>query len=452
MRLETALAQGSKTTVDLRDPVANYHKMPMADVQKLMPNFPWPAYFTGLGLAPPAEVDVGQPEFFQTFDGLLASASVADWRAYLRWHLLHATAPYLSESFVNENFTFNGRVLTGAFELRDRWKRVLGTIDGQIGEDLGQLYVGEYFPPRAKARMLQLVGNLRAALRERLQQVEWMDDQTRAAAILKLDALGVKIGYPNKWRDYSTLRVDRGSYVLNVLRAQEFNVRRDLSKIGRPVDRAEWQMTPPTVNAYYDTSMNEIVFPAGVLQPPLFDPKADDALNYGAIGAVIGHEMTHGFDDSGRQFDAHGNLSDWWTPASAARFKALAAGIIRQFNAYVAIDDLHVNGELTQGENIADLGGVKIAYAALQKAQAGKPRVKIGGFTPEQRFFLSFAVAWRENIRPETLRLLTNTDPHSPPRFRTDGPLSNLPEFAQAFAVPEGAFMRRADADRVVIW
>ncbi len=452
LRLETALARGSKTNVDLRDPVANYHKMPVADVQKLTPHFGWPAYYTGLGLAAPAEIDVGQPEFFRTFDGLLAGAPVADWRTYLRWHLLHGTAAYLSESFVKENFAFYGHTLTGALEMRERWKRVLGTVDGQVGEDLGQLYVGEYFPPRAKARMLQLVGNLRAALRDRLQAVEWMDAPTRAAAIVKLDALGVKIGYPDKWRDYSALKLDRGSYVLNVLRAQEFNVRRDLNKVGHPVDRTEWQMTPPTVNAYYDASMNEIVFPAGVLQPPFFDTKADDALNYGAIGAVIGHEMTHGFDDQGRQFDAHGNLSDWWSPASAARFKELAAGIIRQFNAYVAIDDLHVNGELTQGENIADLGGVKIAYAALQKALAGKPRAKIGGFTPEQRFFLSFATVWRENIRDEEQRLLVNTDPHSPPRFRADGPLSNLPEFAQAFAIPEGAFMRRSDADRVVIW
>jgi predicted metalloendopeptidase len=432
--------------------VANYHKLPVAEVQQLMPHFSLPAYFAGLGVAEPAEIDLGQPDFFRGFDGLLAGTPVADWRAYLRWHLLHGAAPFLSDSFVRENFAFYGRTLAGTLALRDRWKRVLATVDGSIGEDLGQLYVAEYFPPRAKARMLQLVGNLRAALRDRLHAVEWMDAPTRAAAIRKLDALGVKVGYPDKWRDYGALRVDRGPYVLNVLRAQEFNVRRDLNKIGKPVDRAEWQMTPPTVNAYYDPNLNEIVFPAGILQPPLFDLKADDAVNYGGIGAVIGHEMTHGFDDQGRQFDPHGNLADWWSPASAARFKALAAGIVRQFGAYVAIDDLHVNGELTQGENIADLGGVKIAYAALQKALAGKPRPKIGGFTPEQRFFLSFATIWRENDRPEELRLLVNTDPHSPVRFRVNGPLSNLPEFAQAFNVPEGAPMRRADADRVVIW
>ena len=452
MRLETALAQASKTNVDLRDPVANYHKMPLAGARALTPHFDWPAYFAGLGVGVPPDIDLGQPDFFRAFDQLLAGTPAADWRTYLHWHLLHAAAPYLSESFVKENFAFYGRALTGTPELRERWKRVLNTVDGSIGEALGQLYVAEYFPPRAKARMLSLIGNLRASLRDRIAAVAWMDDATRAAAITKLDALGVKVGYPDKWKDYSKLEINRGPYVLNVFRAEEFNVRRDLLKIGHPVDRTEWQMTPPTVNAYYDPSMNEIVFPAGILQPPFFDPKADDAVNYGGIGAVIGHEMTHGFDDQGRQFDLHGNLADWWTPASAARFKALAAGIVRQFNGYVVEGDLHVNGELTQGENIADLGGVKIAYAALQKALAGKPRKKIGGFTPEQRFFLSFATVWRENIRPEALRLQVNTDPHSPPRFRGDGPLSNLPEFAQAFDVPEGAFMRRSDADRVVIW
>jgi predicted metalloendopeptidase len=452
MRLETALAQASKTNVDLRDPVANYHKLPLADVRLLTPAFDWSVYFAGLGLEAPPVVDVGQPDFFRAFNGLLVSTPVADWRVYLHWHLLHAAAPYLSASFVQENFSFYGRTLNGTLELRERWKRVLGTIDGSVGEALGQLYVAEYFPPQAKARMLKLIGNLRAALRDRIAAVTWMDAPTRAAALTKLDALGVKVGYPDKWRDYRQLRIDRGSYVLNVFRAQEFNVRRDLRKIGHPTDRTEWQMTPPTVNAYYDSSMNEIVFPAGILQPPFFDAKADDAVNYGGIGAIIGHEMTHGFDDQGRQFDLHGNLSDWWSPASATRFKALAAGIIAQFNAYQVEPDLHVNGELTQGENIADLGGVKIAYAALEKALAGKPRPKIGGFTPEQRFFLSFATIWRENDRPESLRLQVNTDPHSPPRFRADGPLSNLPEFARAFNVPEGAFMRRPDADRVVIW
>jgi predicted metalloendopeptidase len=452
MRLETALARGSKSNVDLRDPVANYHKMSPSAAQALTPHFSWRDYLAALRLPDSGDIDVGQPQFFQAFDAALSGAPLADWKAYLRWQYLHSAAPFLGDAFVREDFQFYGRTLTGTAELRERWKRVLSTVDGSIGEALGRLYVAEYFPPAAKRRTLRLVGNIRAALRDRLQNVEWMDAPTRAAAVAKLDALRVKIGYPDKWRDYGALRIDRGPYVLNVFRARAFEFRRDLAKIGRPVDRTEWQMTPPTVNAYYDSGMNEIVFPAGILQPPFFDAKADDALNYGAIGAVIGHEMTHGFDDQGRQFDARGNLADWWTPGSTARFKERAAGIVRQFSGYVAIDELHVNGDLTQGENIADLGGVKLAYAALQKALAGKPRAPIGGFSPEQRFFLSFASIWRENVRPEEQRLLVNSDPHSPPRFRVDGALSNLPEFARAFDVPEGAPMRRPAAERVVIW
>jgi predicted metalloendopeptidase len=452
MKLETALAQGSKKEVDLRDPVANYHKMPQADLQKLTPHFDWKAYFAGLGLTQAGEIDVGQPEFFGAFDAALSATPIADWQAYLRWHLIHAAAPYLNAAVVNENFDFFGRKLTGREQLRDRWKRVLETVDDGVGEALGQLYVAGYFPPESKTRMLRLVGNLRAALRDRIQTLEWMDEPTRAAALKKLDAFGVKIGYPDKWIDYSTLTVDRGPFVLNVFRADEFNFRRNLAKIGRPVDRGEWDMTPPTVNAYYSPNMNEIVFPAGILQPPFFDAQADDAVNYGGIGAVIGHEMTHGFDDEGRQFDAQGNLSDWWSPASAARFKERSQAIVKQFGTYVAIDDLHINGELTQGENIADLGGVKLGYAALQKALAGQPRAAIQGYTPEQRFFLSWATVWHESVRPEAARLQVNTDPHSPARFRVNGPLSNLAEFAAAFDVPEGAPMRRPAGERVTIW
>jgi predicted metalloendopeptidase len=452
MALETALAQGSKKRVDLRDPVANYHKMPQADLQTLTPHFDWNAYFAGVGLAQPGDIDVGQPEFFSAFDAALCATPVADWRAYLRWHLIHAEAPYLSAVFVNENFDFYGHKLTGRQQLRDRWKRVLDTVDGSIGEALGQLYVAGCFPPESKTRMLKLVGNLRAALRDRIQTVEWMDEPTRAAALKKLDAFGVKIGYPDKWIDYSRLAVDRGPFVLNVLRADEFNFQRELAKIGKPMDRTEWDMTPPTVNAYYNPTMNEIVFPAGILQPPFFDAHADDAVNYGGIGAVIGHEMTHGFDDEGRQYDAQGNLTDWWSPDSAARFKERSQAIINQFNAYVPIDDLHINGELTQGENIADLGGVKIAYSALQKALAGQPRTAVLGYTPQQRFFLSWATVWHESMRPEAARLQVNTDPHSAPQFRVNGPLSNLAEFAAAFDVPEGALMRRPPAARVLIW
>ncbi|HVU35948.1 MAG TPA: M13 family metallopeptidase [Opitutaceae bacterium] len=452
MQLETVLARGSKARVDLRDPVANYHKLPIAEIQKLTPQWNWNEYFRAIGLADPGAVDIGQPEFFQVLAQQLTQTPVAAWRAYLRWHLLHGSARFLSTPFVNENFAFYGTTLTGTPKLLERWKRVLSTIDGGIGEALGQLYVQRYFPPASKARVLKLVDDLRAALHDRLETISWMDEPTRKAALHKLDAFGVKIGYPDKWIDYSKLTIDRGSYLMNVFRASTFDFNRDLAKIGKPVDRTEWGMTPPTVNAYYNPTMNEIVFPAGILQPPFFDAKADDAANYGAIGTVIGHEMTHGFDDEGRQFDAQGNLTDWWTPESAARFKKLAAGIVQQFNGYKPFADMHVNGELTQGENIADLGGVKIAYAAFEKAMAGKPRTTIGGFTPEQRFFLSYANEWRSNIRPEQERLYLTTDPHSPARYRVDGPLSNLDQFAQAFHVPEGAPMRRPKSEQVVIW
>ncbi len=452
MKVETELAKGAKTRVALRDPVANYHKMPQADLQKLTPHFDWASYFSAIGVAAPGEIDVGQPEYLQTFDATLAAQPVPEWQAYLRWHLLHTAAPYLSSAFVNENFEFYGRSLTGAKELRERWKRVLDSVDASVGEALGQLYVAENFPPESKARMLKLVENLREALHDRIETLEWMDAPTREKALAKLAAFGVKIGYPDKWIDYSKLQVDRGAYVLNVLRAREFNAQRELAKIGQPVDRSEWGMTPPTVNAYYNPTMNEIVFPAGILQPPFFDAKADDAVNYGGIGAVIGHEMTHGFDDQGRQFAADGSLTDWWTPESAKRFTERAAGIVKQFSGYTPIDDQHINGELTQGENIADLGGLKIAFAAMQKALAGQPKQEVGGFTAEQRFFLSWATVWHQNIRDEALRLQVNTDPHSPAKFRVNGPLSNLAEFYHAFDVPAGAPMRRAAEERVTIW
>jgi putative endopeptidase len=452
MRLETALAKGSKPAADLRDPVANYHKMPLADVEKLTPHFGWDAYLAGMGLPAPDAIDIGQPEFDQALDAQLAATPVADWKAYFKWHLVHGNARYLSSPFVDENFAFYGTTLSGTPKMRERWKRIVGMVDEQAGEALGQLYVANAFPPESKARMLKLVANLRSALHDRIEHLEWMDEPTRAAALRKLDAFNVKIGYPDKWIDYSSLVIDRGPFVVNMLRANEFNVKRDLAKVGKPVDRTVWGITPPTVNAYYDPTMNEIVFPAGILQPPFFDASADDAVNYGAIGAVIGHEMTHGFDDEGRQFDPKGNLSDWWTPESAKRFKERSTGIVKQFSGYAVFDDLHVNGELTQGENIADLGGIKLAYTALHKELAEHPQGRIDGFTPEQRFFISFAIVWHENIRPEALRLQVNTDPHSPPQFRVNGPLSNLDEFAEAFSVPEGSPMRRSAADRVTIW
>jgi predicted metalloendopeptidase len=452
MRLETAIAKASRSAADLRDPVANTHLTKLADVQKLSPHFDWSTYLAGIGLPAPAIIDVGQPENLQALDGLIVSTPLSDWKAYLRWQLIHEEARFLSEPFARENFAFFGAILYGTPVQSERWKRVVYELDDQAGEALGQLYVAQAFPPEAKARMLTMVANIHAALRDRIAHLEWMDEPTRAAALKKIDAMGLKIGYPDKWIDYSTLAVDRGPYVLNVIRANEFNNRRDLAKIGRPTDRGEWHMTPPTVNAYYNPPSNEIVFPAGFLQPPFFNASADDATNYGAVGAIIGHEMTHGFDDNGRQFDSKGNLADWWTPESAKRFNERAAGIVKQFNAYVGAGGVHVNGELTQGENIADLGGLKLSFTALMKELGDGPHPTIDGFTPQQRFFLSFANDWREKQRPESEQVQMNTDPHAPSRFRVNGPLSNLQEFADAFNVPEGAPMRRPAADRVTIW
>jgi putative endopeptidase len=452
MKIETALAKASRTAVDLRDPVANYHLTPIADVAKLTPHFDWMPYFVAMGLAAPAAIDVGQPEFFTALDVQIASVPLADWKAYFRWQLVSAEAPFLSAPFVDENFAFFGTVLAGTPEMRTRWKRVVGLLDGDVGEALGQLYVREAFPPEAKARALTMVKNILQALRERIQGLDWMDEPTRKAALRKLDAYGVKVGYPDKWIDYGTLVIDRGPYVLNVERANDFLVRRDMAKIGRPTDRTEWAMTPPTVNCYYNPPTNEIVFPAGILQPPFFDAKADDALNYGAIGFFMGHEMTHGFDDEGRQYDPKGNLSDWWTEESAKRFTARAKAIVKQYSEYVPVDNIHINGELTQGENIADNGGIKLAYTAFMKLESRRDDTKIDGFTPQQRFFLSFASMMREVDRPEVLRLWLQTDPHSPSRYRVIGVLSNLDAFAEAFDVPEGAPMRRPAAERVNIW
>jgi len=452
MALETKLALGSLPRVKLRDPYASYHKMKLAEAEAKTPAIDFARYFVAVGAPAFDEVNLAHPEFFKGFETALTTVPVADWQTYLRWQLASAAAPYLSEPFVREDFEFNSRALGGQEQIRERWKRVVAVVDENIGEALGQLYVAEFFPPASKARMVKLVDDLRGSLGERIRALEWMDDATRARALEKLNAFAVKIGYPDKWLDYSKLKTDRGSYVANVFRARAFEHARRLARIGGPVDKAEWGMTPPTVNAYYNPSNNEIVFPAAILQPPFFDPKADDAVNYGGIGAVIGHEMTHGFDDSGRQSDAKGNLNDWWTPASAEKFKARAAGVVKQFAGYTVLDGLHVNGELTQGENIGDLGGVRVAYGALQHALAGKSHAPIDGFTPEQRFFLSYASIWRANMRPERQRLLISTDPHSPSEFRANGPLSNLDEFATAFAVPDGVPMRRPAAERVTIW
>jgi putative endopeptidase len=438
---ETRLAKASKTRVELRDPKANYHLMSVDKLQSEAPGLAWKAYFEGVGLGDLKEVNVAQPDFFKEVGVLATSVPLDDWKTYLRWHLLNACADKLSPPFVEEDFHFNGTVLTGVPQIRPRWQRVLETTDHLLGEALGQLYVAKAFPPEAKAKAEELVRNVKAALRDRLETLDWMSPETKKEALKKLDAIAVKIGYPAKWKDYTGLAVEDDVYVRNVLRAEAFERRRELAKIGKPVDRSEWHMTPPTVNAYYNASQNEIVFPAGILQPPFFDAAADDAVNYGGIGMVIGHELTHGFDDHGREFDADGNLRDWWTPQDEKTFKERAAKIAEQYDGYEVLDGLHINGKLTLGENIADLGGLKIAYLALHKALAGKPAPgKIDGYTPEQRYFLAFAQLWRAKIRPEAARVRLATDPHSPPRFRVLGPLYNTPEFFEAFgATPEQA-------------
>jgi len=452
MALETKLAEASLTNVERRDPQKTYHKMNGVQLAALTPNFAWTTYFDQIGHPNIEFVDVQAPKFFAAVSEELKAAPLDDWKTYLRWHLVDAMAPALSDPFVNENFNFKGRVLQGTKELLPRWKRCVRATDANLGEALGQVYVQKYFPPEAKARALDMVNNLMAVLHDDLETLPWMGEATRQQALAKLAAFNKKIGYPDKWRDYSAYQVDRGPYVLNVARGAQFEFQRDLNKIGKPVDRGEWGMTPPTVNAYYNPELNEIVFPAGILQPPFFDPQADDASNYGAMGAIIGHEMTHGFDDEGRQFDAQGNLRDWWTPEDEKRFNERAECVEKQFDGYVVEGDLHENGKLVLGESIADLGGLTIAYRALEKALEGKPRTLIGGFTPEQRFFLAYAQAWADNARPQAERLQATTDPHPLSRFRAIGPPSNMPEFEKAFDCKAGDPMVRSGALHCQIW
>ncbi len=453
MNMEDRLAEASMTRVERRDPKATYNMMTLAQVNALTPDFSWNTYIKYFRLSDVRKVNVGQPKFIKEVGVMLKEIPLSDWKAYLRWHLVNAMAPYLSQKFVDENFHFYGTVLTGTKELQPRWKRVLQRIDRSIGFSLGKLYVAKYFSPQAKARAEEMVHNLESAFAERIKNLDWMSAATKTQALAKLRAIVNKIGYPAKWRTYSGLKVDRGPYVLNVMRTNEFDFNFEINKVGKPVDRTEWGMTPPTVNAYYDPSMNEIVFPAGILQPPFFNPTADDAVNYGGMGAVIGHEMTHGFDDQGSQFDAKGNLKNWWTSSDEENFKKKAEVLVNQFNDYTVLDSLHVNGRLTEGENIADLGGVSIAFDAFEKTLQGKSRPeKIDGFTPEQRFFLAWAQMWRENDRPEALRQRIIVDPHSPNEYRCNGPLSDFPAFYEAFGCKPGDPMYRAEDVRAKIW
>ena len=453
---ETQLAEASMTKVEQRDPQAVYNKFTLAQLTTLTPSFDQKSYLLERGLPTaesPGDFCVGQPAFLKKFDALLTSTPVETWKIYLRWQLLCANAAEISEPFDTENFNFYSATLTGTKEQKPRWKRVLAAADGALGEATGQLFVEKYFPPEAKQHILDLVEDLRATLKTRIAGLEWMGDETKAAAQKKLAKFTVKMGYPDQWRDYSALQIDRKSYVLNTIRAGQFEIRRNLAKIGKPVDRKEWFMTPQTVNAYYNPALNEIVFPAGILQPPFFSAKSDDAINYGGIGAVIGHEMTHGFDDQGRQFDADGNLKEWWTEADKKKFKERAQKVIDQYGNYIAVDELKLNGQLTQGENIADIGGVRIAWTALQEkwAREGKP-APIDGFTAEQRFFLGWAQVWRSNIRKEALRLRVLTGPHSPAVSRVNGVVANMPEFFTAFGCSPDSPLAQKETNRAAIW
>jgi putative endopeptidase len=450
--VETLLAQSSRTPVQLRDIEAQYNKKSLEELKKLTPRINWDLYFNAVGAPVVKEVVVQQPEFFERMNVTLNSVPLARWHTYLRWHLIHQAAPYLSDAFVSENFRFYGTVLSGSKEIQPRWKRALHAIDSMMGEALGRLYVERHFPPEAKDQAQTMVQNLIDAYHDRIESVTWMAPETKKEALAKLALVMRKIGYPDKWRDYSQLVIKRDSYVQNVQRAQTFEFNFWLSKLRGPVDRSLWEMTPPTVNAYYDPTLNEIVFPAGILQKPYFDPHADGAVNYGAIGAVIGHELTHGFDDQGRLFDSHGNMRNWWTPDDQKRFEAKAAGLVRQFGACVAIDNLHVNGQLTLGENIADLGGLRIAYDAYHKSLRGRAAPVMDGLTGDQRFFLGFAQSWREVDRPEALKTRLRVDPHSPERFRVNVPLSNMQEFYDAFGVMSGDALYRRPDERVQVW
>ena len=449
MRIETELAKGSMTRVDRRDPKKLYHLMSVNQLQKLSPAFGWKEYFGPLGLSGITSVNVAVPDFFKTLSEQIKKEDLASWKSYLRWHAVHANASALSSPIVHEDFSFFGKTLRGQEELPPRWKRCTNDVDNDLGEALGQIYVEKYFSPEAKQQVLEMVQAIQRAMNRDINSLPWMSEETKGRAIEKLQSMANKIGYPNKWRDYSTLDIKRGDEMGNSVRARNFEFKRDLAKIGKPVDRQEWQMTPPTVNAYYDPQKNDINFPAGILQPPLFDPKSDAAPNYGNAGSTIGHELTHGFDDEGRQFDAQGNLKDWWTEADGKEFERRAKCISDQYSQYTVIDDVKINGQLTLGEDVADLGGTLLTYMAWKEATKNEPLEPIDGFTPEQRFFVAYGQQWCSSDKDETKRLRAAVDPHSPDKYRANGVVSNMPEFREAFHCKSGQPMVRENACRV---
>ena len=451
---ETKIADIQWSKVELRDPVKAYNKVSIAKLGELMPNYDWNAYLDGIG-GVKGKVDyviVSQPSYLKALDKLLAATPMETLKPYFQWHLLHAAAPYLSKQFLETNFDMYGKVLGGVTEMRPRWKRGVSATEGALGEAIGKVYVEQYFPAASKARMEELVKNLLAAYKQSIDKIDWMGPATRKEALAKLAKFTPKIGYPNKWRDYSALEVKRDDLVGNVLRANDFLVRHELDKLGKPIDRDEWGMTPQTVNAYYNPELNEIVFPAAILQPPFFDANADDAVNYGAIGAVIGHEISHGFDDQGAQYDGDGNLRDWWTKRDHHNFKAKTQMLVKQYNAFSPVKGYKVNGELTLGENIADNSGLAIAYKAYKLSLGGKPAPVIDGFTGEQRFYQGWAQAWRAKAREAALIRQVTTDPHSPEEFRANGTLRNQPGFYEAFGVKKGDRMYLTPKERVIIW
>jgi endothelin-converting enzyme/putative endopeptidase len=449
MEIETELAKASLTRVELRDPYNLFHKLPAADLEKLTPHFDWPQYWRTLGLAAPAVVNVTEPKFFAEVETLIQARPMADWKSYLRWHLANDRAHYLGKAFLDEDFDFYSKYLRGVDKIEPRWKRCVKRVDRDLGEALGQVFVGKTFTPETKAATVAMTREIEKAMEAGIRQLDWMGEATKQKAIEKLHGVLNKIGYPNQWRDYSSIPIARDDYAGDAARCASFENRRQLAKIGKPVDHGEWGMTPPTVNAYYDAQMNDINFPAGVLEPPLYDPKMDDAPNYGNTGATIGHELTHGFDDEGRQFDAHGNLKDWWTKQDADAFVARAACVSTQYSGYTAVDDIKINGKLTLGEDVADLGGTLLAYMAWKEATKEKRLAPIDGFTPDQRYFIGMAQWACGDERAASKRLHALTDQHSPNEYRINGVVSNMPEFAKAFACKTGQPMVRVNACRV---
>ncbi|RYY36817.1 MAG: M13 family peptidase [Sphingobacteriaceae bacterium] len=451
LKIETEIAKTHSTPVELRDPVKNYNKFVVADLQKQVPDIDLKDLFKRMDINTDT-VLVGQPKYYTGLNNLLKSQPIDAWKDKLEFNALNRAASDLSKKFRDANFEFFSKKLYGQQQQKERWKDMVSTVDGGLGELLGQLYSEKYFPADAKDRMLKLVNNLQAVYKERIEKLDWMSPETKKKALEKLSTFTKKIGYPDKWKKYDDVEIDPASYYANLKSIAKHNYKENIAKLNKPVDKSEWGMTPPTVNAYYNPSFNEIVFPAGILQFPFFDKNADDAINYGAIGAVIGHEMTHGFDDQGRQYDAEGNLKDWWTPADADKFKSKVQIMIDQYNKYTILDGLHVNGSLTQGENLADIGGLAIAYQAFKNTEQGKGDKQIDGFTPDQRFFLGFAQVWRIKTADESMRVRITTDPHSPEEFRVNGTVSNMPAFYKAFNIKPGDKMYRADKDLVKVW